>query len=219
MPEIRAVLEEAIRAGGSTLRDYVRPDGELGYFAKDWHDREVTTVWQKTWQMACREEHLPALYARLAEKQLSPAIRQEDPQAELLLHRNLVNLLVATGAVDATHRVGKGSGRVTVTGSPVELLLYLYGRQAIAEVTTDGDPADVLVLSPVPLMIPTFGSPSSLLIKSQSSSSPAGLCAKSTKNWKCLNWNIFNLPGVCADEGTKVCNASLISSISILRQK
>lgn len=36
VPEIRAVLEEAILAGGSTLRDYVRPDGELGYFAKDW---------------------------------------------------------------------------------------------------------------------------------------------------------------------------------------
>ncbi|MFM9937493.1 MAG: bifunctional DNA-formamidopyrimidine glycosylase/DNA-(apurinic or apyrimidinic site) lyase [Novosphingobium sp.] len=36
VPEIRSVLEEAILAGGSTLRDYVRPDGELGYFAKDW---------------------------------------------------------------------------------------------------------------------------------------------------------------------------------------
>lgn len=36
VPEIRAVLEEAIAAGGSTLRDYARPDGELGYFAKDW---------------------------------------------------------------------------------------------------------------------------------------------------------------------------------------
>lgn len=33
---IRAVLAEAIEAGGSTLRDYARPDGELGYFAKDW---------------------------------------------------------------------------------------------------------------------------------------------------------------------------------------
>ncbi len=31
---IRAVLEEAIKAGGSTLRDYARPDGELGYFSK-----------------------------------------------------------------------------------------------------------------------------------------------------------------------------------------
>ncbi|RYD84739.1 MAG: bifunctional DNA-formamidopyrimidine glycosylase/DNA-(apurinic or apyrimidinic site) lyase [Sphingomonadales bacterium] len=33
---VRDVLEAAIRAGGSTLRDYARPDGELGYFAKDW---------------------------------------------------------------------------------------------------------------------------------------------------------------------------------------
>jgi formamidopyrimidine-DNA glycosylase len=33
---IREVLRAAIAAGGSTLRDYARPDGELGYFAKDW---------------------------------------------------------------------------------------------------------------------------------------------------------------------------------------
>lgn len=31
---VRAVLESAIAAGGSTLRDYARPDGELGYFSK-----------------------------------------------------------------------------------------------------------------------------------------------------------------------------------------
>jgi len=30
---IREVLEQSIRDGGSTLRDYARPDGELGYFA------------------------------------------------------------------------------------------------------------------------------------------------------------------------------------------
>ena len=30
---IRAVLEQAIAQGGSTLRDYARPDGQLGYFA------------------------------------------------------------------------------------------------------------------------------------------------------------------------------------------
>lgn len=36
VPAIRTVLEESIAAGGSTLRDYARPDGELGYFAKDW---------------------------------------------------------------------------------------------------------------------------------------------------------------------------------------
>jgi formamidopyrimidine-DNA glycosylase len=32
---IKAVLLAAIEAGGSTLRDYARPDGELGYFSKD----------------------------------------------------------------------------------------------------------------------------------------------------------------------------------------
>ena len=31
---IRAVLLAAIAAGGSTLRDYAKPDGELGYFSK-----------------------------------------------------------------------------------------------------------------------------------------------------------------------------------------
>ena len=32
---IPQVLDEAIAAGGSTLRDFAAPDGELGYFAKD----------------------------------------------------------------------------------------------------------------------------------------------------------------------------------------
>jgi formamidopyrimidine-DNA glycosylase len=34
VPAIREVLTEAIEAGGSTLRDYASPDGELGYFSK-----------------------------------------------------------------------------------------------------------------------------------------------------------------------------------------
>jgi len=36
------VLEEAIQAGGSSLRDFAAPDGELGYFSKafDVYDRE-----------------------------------------------------------------------------------------------------------------------------------------------------------------------------------
>lgn len=39
---IRSVIAEAIEAGGSTLRDYARPDGELGYFSKRFavYDRE-----------------------------------------------------------------------------------------------------------------------------------------------------------------------------------
>jgi formamidopyrimidine-DNA glycosylase len=32
----KEVLVAAIAAGGSTLRDFAAPDGELGYFAKDW---------------------------------------------------------------------------------------------------------------------------------------------------------------------------------------
>lgn len=36
VPAIRQVLAESIEAGGSTIRDYAQPDGELGYFAKDW---------------------------------------------------------------------------------------------------------------------------------------------------------------------------------------
>ncbi|MEO6041855.1 MAG: bifunctional DNA-formamidopyrimidine glycosylase/DNA-(apurinic or apyrimidinic site) lyase [Croceibacterium sp.] len=33
VPAIREVLEQSLGDGGSTLRDYARPDGELGYFA------------------------------------------------------------------------------------------------------------------------------------------------------------------------------------------
>ena len=36
VPEIKATLQEAIAAGGSSLRDYVQPDGELGYFQHAW---------------------------------------------------------------------------------------------------------------------------------------------------------------------------------------
>ena len=48
-PAIRAVLEQSIAAGGSTLRDFARPDGELGYFASrfDVYGREGA---------ACRRE-------------------------------------------------------------------------------------------------------------------------------------------------------------------
>ncbi|WBV42979.1 bifunctional DNA-formamidopyrimidine glycosylase/DNA-(apurinic or apyrimidinic site) lyase [Pseudoroseomonas cervicalis] len=42
VPAIKAVLEEAIEAGGSSLRDYVQADGELGHFQDRFHvyDRE-----------------------------------------------------------------------------------------------------------------------------------------------------------------------------------
>lgn len=36
VPAIKAVLTAAIAAGGSTLRDFLSPEGDLGYFAKEW---------------------------------------------------------------------------------------------------------------------------------------------------------------------------------------
>lgn len=44
VPVIRAVLQEAIEAGGSSLRDYRQADGELGYFQHNFrvYDRETT---------------------------------------------------------------------------------------------------------------------------------------------------------------------------------
>jgi formamidopyrimidine-DNA glycosylase len=36
VPAIQDTLREAIAAGGSSLRDYVQPDGELGYFQHAW---------------------------------------------------------------------------------------------------------------------------------------------------------------------------------------
>ncbi|HUQ13962.1 MAG TPA: bifunctional DNA-formamidopyrimidine glycosylase/DNA-(apurinic or apyrimidinic site) lyase [Novosphingobium sp.] len=45
VPAIHAVLQEAIEAGGSSLRDYAQPSGQLGYFAKrfDVYGREGET--------------------------------------------------------------------------------------------------------------------------------------------------------------------------------
>ena len=42
VPAIHKVLAEAITAGGSTLKDFASPDGELGYFSKSFavYDRE-----------------------------------------------------------------------------------------------------------------------------------------------------------------------------------
>jgi formamidopyrimidine-DNA glycosylase len=42
VPQVKAVLREAIKAGGSTLRDYKQTSGELGYFQKAFsvYDRE-----------------------------------------------------------------------------------------------------------------------------------------------------------------------------------
>lgn len=56
-------------------------------------------------------------------------------------------LLESTGVVTTDHRAGKGARIVTVTGRPIELLLFMYGRQAIAEVEVSGDPDAVRIAS------------------------------------------------------------------------
>jgi formamidopyrimidine-DNA glycosylase len=45
VPAIQSVIEEAIAVGGSTLRDFSSPDGELGYFSKQFavYDRQGAT--------------------------------------------------------------------------------------------------------------------------------------------------------------------------------
>ena len=45
---VKAVLIDAIAAGGSSLRDYVQTDGELGYFQKQWrvYEREGKACWR-----------------------------------------------------------------------------------------------------------------------------------------------------------------------------
>lgn len=61
---IRAVLEDAIAAGGSSLRDYVQASGELGYFQHRWlvYDREG---------QACSTESCAARIRRLVQSNRS----------------------------------------------------------------------------------------------------------------------------------------------------
>jgi len=41
-------------------RDMGRDDVSLDrYYSREWHEREVETVWRKVWQMACRVEDIP----------------------------------------------------------------------------------------------------------------------------------------------------------------
>lgn len=51
---VKAVLTDAIAAGGSSLRDYVQSDGELGYFQHHWrvYEREGAACWRCTCDVA-----------------------------------------------------------------------------------------------------------------------------------------------------------------------
>ena len=82
--------------------------------------------------------------ARLKVTQIKSKISEKQNQRDTLRTLGLKRIgdvalqLEATGAVAGSHRAGKGDRVVTVTGAPVELLLFLYGRQAIAEVEVTG---------------------------------------------------------------------------------
>ena len=50
-----AILRNESPASGQSLADV----SAERYFSREWHDREVEKVWRKTWQFACRAEHIP----------------------------------------------------------------------------------------------------------------------------------------------------------------
>lgn len=50
-----------------------------------------------------------------------------------------------------TPRAKRHGTKVTVTGEPVELLLWAFGRRSVAQVTIDGDPADVDAATRAPI--------------------------------------------------------------------
>jgi formamidopyrimidine-DNA glycosylase len=60
VPAIKAVLREAVEAGGSSLRDHKRVDGELGYFQKTFavYDREGER---------CRTPNCPGVVKRIVQ--------------------------------------------------------------------------------------------------------------------------------------------------------
>jgi len=63
VPAIKQVLERAIAAGGSSLRDYVQASGELGYFQHDWavYGREGESC------PGCRKEATPCQVHRIVQ--------------------------------------------------------------------------------------------------------------------------------------------------------
>jgi uncharacterized protein (TIGR03085 family) len=50
-----------------------------------------------------------------------------------------------------TPRAKRHGTKVTVTGEPVELLLWAFGRRTVAQVAIDGDPADVDAATRAPI--------------------------------------------------------------------
>ena len=65
-PSVQEILDKDTNAAPEIMRVESPAIGQSSadvsidrYFSKDWHDREVEQVWRKTWQLACRLEHIP----------------------------------------------------------------------------------------------------------------------------------------------------------------
>ena len=67
-PSVQEVFDTDTNPAPAVMREESPAQGQSSadvsierYFARDWHEREVEQVWRKTWQLACRLEHIPNL--------------------------------------------------------------------------------------------------------------------------------------------------------------
>jgi len=65
-PSVQEVLASDINPAPAVMREESPAVGQSSadvsierYFSREWHDREIEQVWRKTWQLACRLEHIP----------------------------------------------------------------------------------------------------------------------------------------------------------------
>ena len=81
-------------------RDMGRDDVSLDrYYTREWHEREVQTVWRKTWQMACRVEDIPEV---------------GDTEVYDIVHDSLIIVRTGTGESDIRAYVNSCLHRGTI---------------------------------------------------------------------------------------------------------
>ncbi|MFG1806630.1 TIGR03085 family metal-binding protein [Streptomyces sp. NPDC049040] len=116
-PRLSPFALKQLDEASNTLEFYVHTE-DVRRAVPDWTPREIDQVFAD------------ALWARL------------ERAARLLGRRSTVGLVLRRpdGQTVVAHR---GSPVVTVTGEPAELTLFVFGRQAAADVTVEGDKAAV----------------------------------------------------------------------------
>ena len=65
-PSVQEVLASDTNPAPAVMREESPAQGQSSadipierYFSREWHEREIEQVWRKTWQLACRLEHIP----------------------------------------------------------------------------------------------------------------------------------------------------------------